>query len=128
LACIIASVRYGHHLKSAETFLTLYRSLPTPPPLAIASVNLTARKAGKDTPEGNAYLRKWLRRHKLSPVLAAAFAGRLDYPRYDWIDRQMIRLIMKMTGGPTDPTAVVEFTRWDVVDHFADTLETLVRG
>ena len=34
-------------------------------------------------------------------------------------DRTMIRLIMWMTKGPTDPTLTVEFTDWDKVDEFA---------
>jgi menaquinone-dependent protoporphyrinogen oxidase len=124
---LIASVRYGHHLDEAEAMLRLYASLASPPPLALASVNLTARKPGKDSPTGNAYLRKWIARHKVTPALATAIAGRLDYPRYGWLDRQMIRLIMKMTGGPTDPTTVVEYTAWDAVDRFAAAVADLVR-
>jgi menaquinone-dependent protoporphyrinogen oxidase len=116
---LIASVRYGRHLQEAEQLLSLYDSLASPPPLALASVNLTARKPGKDTADGNVYLRKWIARHRIKPTLATAIAGRLDYPRYNWLDRQMIRLIMKMTGGPTDPQARVEYTSWDAVDRFA---------
>jgi menaquinone-dependent protoporphyrinogen oxidase len=119
LIALVASVRYGRHLKEAEQLLTLYDALISPPLLALASVNLTARKPGKDTADGNAYLRKWIARHHLKPALATAIAGRLDYPRYNWLDRQMIRLIMKMTGGPTDPQARVEYTSWDAVARFA---------
>lgn len=119
LLLVIAAVRYGKHLPEAESLMSTYRTLSAPPRLVLASVNLTARKPGKDTAEGNAYLRKWIARHQLKPVLATAFAGRLDYPRYDWFDRQMIRLIMKLTGGPTDPTAQVEYTSWPAVDAFA---------
>jgi menaquinone-dependent protoporphyrinogen IX oxidase len=31
----------------------------------------------------------------------------------------MIRLIMKLTGGPTDPNLCVEFTAWPKVDAIA---------
>lgn len=119
LVVLIASVRYGRHLPEAESLISLYRTLGSPPPLVLASINLTARKPGKDTAEGNAYLRKWIARQDLKPALAAAIAGRLDYPRYGWFDRQMIRLIMKMTGGPTDPRAQVEYTSWPAVDDFS---------
>jgi menaquinone-dependent protoporphyrinogen oxidase len=125
LVTLIASVRYGNHLKEAEQLLSLYDSMASPPPLALASVNLTARKPGKDTAQGNAYLRKWIARHHHKPTLATAIAGRLDYPRYGWFDRQMIRLIMKMTGGPTDPQARVEYTSWDAVDRFAQEIADL---
>ena len=115
LVGVVAAVRYGRHLPEAERFLAAYRELPARAPLVFVSVNLTARKPGKDTVEGNQYLRKLLARHRLKPALAAAVAGRLDYPRYGWFDRQIIRLIMKLTGGPTDPQSCVEFTsgrRW----------------
>ncbi len=125
LVALVASVRYGRHLKEAEQFMALYDTLASPPPLALASVNLTARKPGKDTADGNAYLRKWIARHHRKPALATAIAGRLDYPRYTWLDRQMIRLIMKMTGGPTDPQARVEYTSWDAVDRFASAIADL---
>jgi menaquinone-dependent protoporphyrinogen oxidase len=48
----------------------------------------------------------------------AVFAGKLDYPIYTFLDRQVIRFIMWMTKGPTDPQAVVEFTDWKKVDDF----------
>jgi menaquinone-dependent protoporphyrinogen oxidase len=37
----------------------------------------------------------------------------------------MIRLIMLMTGGPTDPRGVYEFTDWHRVEAFADTIANL---
>jgi menaquinone-dependent protoporphyrinogen oxidase len=127
LVVIVAAVRYGRHLKEADRLLARWRSLSSPPPLVVASVNLTARKPGKDTPAGNAYLRKWIARHGIAPVLSTAIAGRLDYPRYTTLDRLMIRFIMMLTGGPTDPTATVEFTPWEAVDAFASRIATLRR-
>src|SRR5450631_731185 len=55
---LVAAVRYGQHLPEADRFLAVYRSLASPPPLALASVHLTARKAAKTTAIGNGYLRK----------------------------------------------------------------------
>jgi menaquinone-dependent protoporphyrinogen oxidase len=119
LATIVSAVRYGRHLPVGRRFLSLYRSLRAPPPLAFISVCLAARKPGRDTAEGNPYLRKALAKNRLAPALALAIAGRLDYPRYGWLDRQMIRLIMTLTRGPTDPTTTIEYTPWDVVDDVA---------
>ncbi|MBU6299583.1 MAG: hypothetical protein KJS68_15205, partial [Alphaproteobacteria bacterium] len=59
---VVMAVRYGRHLPEAEQFLAVYRTLPAPPPLVLLSVNLTARKPGKDTAEGCAYLRKSIAR------------------------------------------------------------------
>lgn len=125
---LVAAVRYGRHLAEADRFLACYRSLQSPPPLALASVNLTARKSGKSTVTGNAYLRKVIARHRLDPALAAAFAGRLEYRRYGWLDRQIIRFIMLLTGGPTDPDACIEYTSWPAVDEFAARVVELMRG
>jgi menaquinone-dependent protoporphyrinogen oxidase len=116
---LVAAVRYGRHLPEADCFLAAYRSLESPPPLALASVNLTARKPAKTTATGNPYLRKIIARHRLAPALAVAFAGRLDYRRYGWLDRQIIRFIMLLTRGPTDPETCVEYTSWRAVDEFA---------
>jgi menaquinone-dependent protoporphyrinogen oxidase len=108
--------------------LAAYRLLDSPPPLALASVNLTARKPAKTTATGNAYLRKTIARHRLAPAVAVAFAGRLDYRRYGWLDRQIIRFIMLLTRGPTDPDTCIEYTSWPAVDEFADRVADLQRG
>jgi menaquinone-dependent protoporphyrinogen oxidase len=124
---LVAAVRYGKHLPEVESFLKAYSALPAPPPLALASVNLSARKAGKTTRSGNVYLRKTIARHRLVPALAVAFAGRLDYRRYKWRDRQIIRFIMLLTGGPTDPNTCIEYTSWTAVDEFAIRIAALRR-
>ena len=115
----ILAVRYGRVLPEAVQFLSGYASLAPAPPLALAVVNLVARDASRRTPETNPYLRKALERHRLQPALATAIAGRLNYPKYRFFDKQMIRLIMAMTGGPTDGRSDIEYTDWAQVDDFA---------
>ncbi|MEX6631853.1 flavodoxin domain-containing protein, partial [Providencia rettgeri] len=51
--------------------------------------------------------------------------GALFYPRYKWFDRTMIRLIMKMTDGPTDPNTEIEYTNWENVTQFASEFDKL---
>jgi len=116
---VIAPIRYGWHLPVATRFLKSYKKSGVKNPLAVISVNLTARKPGKDTAQGNPYLRRWLKRLRLKPALALAIAGNLDYPRYNLFDRLMIQLIMTITRGPTDPRVSVDFTPWDKVDALA---------
>jgi menaquinone-dependent protoporphyrinogen oxidase len=88
-------------------------------PSAFFSVNIVARKPNKNQPETNPYLLKFLRQISWKPQLLGVFAGKLDYPKYSFFDRQMIRFIMLITHGPTDPSAVVEFTNWEQVERFA---------
>jgi len=115
-----ASIRYGKHSPGVNRFIETHRGLLESRPSAFFSVNLVARKPDKNQPETNPYARRFLAKISWKPRLAAVFAGRLDYPRYKPLDRFVIRLIMAITGGPTDPAAVVEFTDWDAVDRFAD--------
>lgn len=113
-----ASIRYGHHQPLVAEFINRHQALLESHPSAFFSVNIVARKPDKNTPETNPYCRKFLKSVAWKPALAAVFAGKLDYPRYGFIDRQMIRFIMLITKGPTDPKAVVEFTDWAQVEAF----------
>jgi len=117
-----ASVLYGSHKPEVAAFIERHRAALEQRPNAFFSVNVVARKPGKDVPQGNPYLQKFLRRITWKPQRLAVFAGRLDYPSLGWADRTMIQLIMWMTKGPTDATRVWEFTDWQRVDAFADEL------
>jgi menaquinone-dependent protoporphyrinogen oxidase len=92
---------------------------------AFFSVNVVARKANRNTPDTNTYVKKFVSLIGWRPALLDVFAGKLDYPRYTFWDRQMIRFIMLVTHGPTDPTAVVEFTDWKRVEAFGRALGDL---
>lgn len=113
-----ASIRYGHHQPIVAEFIARHQALLESRPSAFFSVNIVARKPNKNTPETNPYCRKFLKSIAWQPRLTAVFAGKLDYPSYGFVDRQMIRLIMLITKGPTDPNAVVEFTDWAQVEAF----------
>lgn len=113
-----ASIRYGTHSSQVIDFINRNKELLDTKPNAFFSVNVVARKPEKSRPETNPYLQKFLRRIAWRPKELAVFAGRIDYPSYRFLDRLMIRLIMWMTKGPTDPTAVVEFTDWQQVEEF----------
>ena len=115
-----ASIRYGKHQPAVAQFIARHQALLESRPNAFFSVNIVARKPEKNQPHTNPYMKKFLRQISWKPALLAVFAGKLNYPIYSWFDRQMIRLIMLITHGPTDPTAVVEFTDWARVEAFAD--------
>ncbi|MCL2469888.1 MAG: menaquinone-dependent protoporphyrinogen IX dehydrogenase [Alphaproteobacteria bacterium] len=116
---LAAPVRYGFHLAPLSRFLRRQGEWLRQRHLAVISVNLTARKKGKHTPKTNPYLRRFVRRHRLNPVAQAVFAGRLAYPLYKWWERLALRFIMMISGGPTDPDAMHDYTDWQAVDRFA---------
>lgn len=113
-----ASIRYGKHNPLVVDFIARNKELLDSKSNAFFSVNVVARKPEKSRPEANPYLQKFLRRIAWRPKELAVFAGKIDYPSYRFSDRQMIRLIMWITKGPTDPKAVVEFTNWQQVEEF----------
>jgi menaquinone-dependent protoporphyrinogen oxidase len=117
-----ASIRYGKHHKRVYDFIKSNEQILDSKPNAFFSVNVVARKPEKNQPETNPYLQKFLRQISWQPKQLAVFAGKIDYPRYRFRDRQMIRLIMWITKGPTDPETVVEFTDWKQVEAFAQLL------
>lgn len=114
-----ASVRYGHFQRSLYKFTKQNVAQLNTMPSAFFAVNLTARKPEKRTPQTNAYTRKFLLATPWQPKQCAVFAGALRYPRYGWLDKAMIKLIMKMTGGETDTSKEVEYTDWQDVTRFA---------
>ena len=113
-----ASIRYGKHDKKVYDFIAANQALLEGKPNAFFSVNVVARKPGKNQPDTNPYLKKFLKEISWQPKQLAVFAGKIEYPRYDFIDRNIIRFIMWMTKGPTDPTATIEFTDWNQVEAF----------
>jgi len=113
-----ASIRYGKHSPLVVDFINSNERLLDSKSSAFFSVNIVARKPQKNQPETNPYMRKFLKQIAWHPRQLAVFAGKIDYPRYGFFDRLMIRLIMFITKGPTDPKAVVEFTDWQQVEAF----------
>ncbi|REG86547.1 menaquinone-dependent protoporphyrinogen IX dehydrogenase [Marinomonas pollencensis] len=114
-----ASIRYGKHRANVGQFITDNRALLNTKKCAIFSVNLVARKAEKNTPESNPYLQKLLSECDWQPSLTGIFAGKVDYQQYRFFDRQMIRMIMWMTKGPTALDSSIDYTDWQKVDEFA---------
>lgn len=120
-----ASIRYGHHSKEVYRFIADHAQLLADKPSAFFSVNLVARKPAKRQADTNPYVRKFLGQIPWQPKELTIFAGKLDYPRYRFWDRQIIRLIMWMTKGPTDPTTVKDFTDWSQVEAFGHSVSEL---
>lgn len=113
-----AAIRYGHFNQRVKSFVQTHHQQLNQMQSAFFSVTLTARKPEKRTPETNSYTRKFLAQSPWQPKLCAVFAGALHYPRYNWFDRFMIQLIMRLTGGETDTSKDIEYTDWQQVQDF----------
>jgi menaquinone-dependent protoporphyrinogen oxidase len=74
----------------------------------------------KNSPETNPYMKNFLDKSKWKPQSLSVFAGKIEYPKYGFIDKYVIRFIMWISKGPTDTTGTFEFTDWQKVDDFAN--------
>jgi menaquinone-dependent protoporphyrinogen oxidase len=113
-----ASIRYGKHKPEVYEFIKRNKLKLESRPNAFFSVNAVARKPEKGQPGTNPYLKKFLRQITWQPGKLAVFAGKIDYQKYSFWDRLIIRFIMWITKGPTDPNSVYEFTDWEQVEEF----------
>jgi menaquinone-dependent protoporphyrinogen oxidase len=114
-----ASIRYGKHKPEVYKFIKTHQNDLKTKITGFFSVNVVARKPNKNTPLTNPYMKKFLEIVNWEPNYLAVFAGKIDYQKYRFIDRHMIRLIMFITKGPTDLKGVFEFTDWQNVENFA---------
>ncbi|UOB17441.1 menaquinone-dependent protoporphyrinogen IX dehydrogenase [Abyssalbus ytuae] len=114
-----ASIRYGKHNKNVTQFILKNKSDLEQIDTAFFSVNLVARKSDKNRYDSNPYVIRFFKRLDWRPKIIDVFAGRLDYNSYSLIDRLMIKLIMKMTKGPTKTDKPIEYTDWKRVEDFS---------
>ena len=117
-----ASIRYGKHSKELYKFINLNKRILDEKDSSFFSVNVVARKSEKNSPETNPYIKKFLKISNWTPKKIGVFAGKVDYPKYGFFDKYLIKLIMFITKGPTDTSQSYEFTDWSKVDTFAKEL------
>ena len=117
-----ASVRYGYHRKNVYEFIKTNKEILETKKTAFFSLNLTARKPEKNTPETNPYIIKFLKKVEWEPTKKAVFAGRLDYPSLDCANKLAILFIMIITNGPKDISQVYELTDWGKVDELISSI------
>ena len=118
-----ASIRYGNHQPKLMKFIKDNRDVLVTKNAAFFSVNAVARKTEKNRPNTNPYVQKFIKKTGWSPKEVDVFAGVIDYPKYHFIDKHMIKFIMWITGGPTDTNGTFEFTDWERVKEFTKKLK-----
>ena len=117
-----ASIRYGKYRNEVYNFINENSLLLESKKNAFFSVNVVARKPEKNTPDTNPYVIKFLEKINWKPKNIEVFAGKIDYPKYKFIDKYAIKFIMWVTKGPTDTSQSYEFTDWNKVEAFAENL------
>ena len=70
-------------------------------------------------------MNKFLKISNWNPDKLCVFAGKVDYPKYSFIDKHLIQLIMFITKGPTDTSKSYEFTNWSKVEEFSREIDQI---
>lgn len=119
-----ASIRHGKHRPELYQFVAANKAALDSKPNGFFSVSLVARKPGKNTPDTNMYMQAFLKQSDWQPKELEVFGGNLDYQFYGPMDRNIIRFIMWLTKGPTDPNTKVEYTDWAKVDNYISQIQS----
>ncbi len=122
-----ANIRYGKHSDKVTKFISENQEELEKINTAFFSVNLVARKADKNQADSNPYVIKFMNSINWKPDLVDVFAGSLDYSRYGFFDRLMIKAIMRFTNGPTTTKEPIEYTDWERVSNFGEKVLKLGR-
>ena len=120
-----ASIRYGTYRKSFLKFINDNHIELQNSKSAFFSVNIVARKKEKNSINTNPYIKKFFKLSKWKPNIVHVFAGKLDYPKYNFFNKYVIKFIMWITDGPTQTDVVVEFTNWNDVEKFVNEINRL---
>ncbi len=115
-----SSIHYGRHPGFLRALVRRFRAALTAQPSAFFSVSLSAGGPGAKPEAARRYLETFLRQVDWRPPQTATFAGALQYSKYGVFKRLLMRMIVGIAGGDTDPTRDYEYTDWNAVDRFAD--------
>ena len=121
-----APVRYGGYLPSIVRFVRNQREALQRVPTAFFSVSLAVahhRNSDRRNREGRVetirVVEKFTRTTGWSPLRIELIAGALQYSKYNFLIRFLMRRISAHAGGDTDTSRDYEYTDWTAVDRFA---------
>ncbi|HKL28803.1 MAG TPA: flavodoxin domain-containing protein [Natrialbaceae archaeon] len=124
-----ASVHVGKHQDYVVEFVNRHRSALAELPSAFFSVSLTAsvedeaeREVAEDVVEAFLVDTGW------HPNLTAAVPGAVQYSKYGLIKRFVMKRISKRAGKDTDTSRDHEYTDWEDVEDFAESIADVIEG
>jgi menaquinone-dependent protoporphyrinogen oxidase len=126
LVVVGASLHREHHQKAIVDWVRASREALTRQPSVFFSVSLSA---ADDSDESRAATQRCIdefcTQTGWTPTRTEAIAGCLQYREYDLFTRQLMRLLMKRMGHPTDASHDYDYTDWEAVDRFGRELAHL---
>jgi menaquinone-dependent protoporphyrinogen oxidase len=129
LVVVAASVHQEHHQKSIVAWVTSRRDALAGPASAFISVSLSAADDSAESQAGlQGCIDGFLEQTGWTPGRIERIAGALQYREYDFVTRQVMRMLMKRMGHPTDTSHDYDYTDWDGVDRLGRELARSVQA
>jgi menaquinone-dependent protoporphyrinogen oxidase len=121
-----ASLHKEQHQKAIADWVTARREALEQRPSVFFSVSLSA---AEDSEESRAATQRCIdefcAQTGWTPARTERIAGCLQYREYDVFTRQLMRLLMRRMGQPTDASHDYDFTDWDAVERFGREIAAL---
>jgi menaquinone-dependent protoporphyrinogen oxidase len=114
-AAVHRGKHHGHLARLIRHCLPTLRARPT----AFFSVSLSAAGTPRQREVATKMMDRFLDASGWCPDELATFAGALQYTRYPWPLKYMMRFIASMSGRDTDTSRDYEYTDWSAVERFA---------
>jgi menaquinone-dependent protoporphyrinogen oxidase len=122
-----ASIHVGKHQREVVSFARANRDLLAARPNAFFQVSLSSASDDPDRQaEAEGYVDEFREETGWHPDLVGGFAGAIQYSKYGFLKRFMMKRIAGDATGDTDTSRDYEYTNWDDVDVFVDAVDTLV--
>lgn len=119
LVVVGASLHREHHQKAIVEWVADRRTALAELPTVFLSVSLSA---AEDSHEARVATRRCIDAFcdetGWTPTRTEAIPGCLQYREYDPFTRQLMRLLMRRMGHPTDASHDYDYTDWDAVERF----------
>ena len=126
LVVVAGSLHKERHQKEVADWVSARRDALAQLPSVFISVSLTA---AEDSDESRAATQRCIDDFTATtgwtPTRTQAVAGSLQYREYDVFTRQLMRLLMKHMGHPTDTSHDYDYTDWPAVDALGAELAAL---
>jgi len=128
-AVVGASVHVGKHQEYVVEFVNRHRDALAERPSAFFSVSLTASVEDEEERElAEEVIEEFLVDTGWHPNLTAAVPGAVQYSKYGLIKRFVMKRISKRAGKDTDTSRDHEYTDWEDVEDFAESIADVIEG
>jgi menaquinone-dependent protoporphyrinogen oxidase len=123
-----ASVHLSRYPKAFQSFVHDHSSYLQEKPSAFFSVclGILETKNKKSQSAERKIVSDFLSNQNWQPSLTSIFAGALLYSKYNWLKRQLMRIISWRADGSTDTSRDYEYTNWNEVSLFTSNFILLI--